>query len=65
MGTFHIVIAAMGYSFYHSEMHVTYSPPISGTSDVDIATDATWLGPFPAGEKPTNWHILADNTASR
>jgi hypothetical protein len=39
----------MGDSFYHCEMHVTYSPPISGTSDADIATDTKWLGLFPAG----------------
>jgi hypothetical protein len=50
--TLHIVITATSDSSYHSELHATYSPPISGTSDVDIVTDAKWLGPCPEGEKP-------------
>lgn len=52
--TFHITITAPSDTAYHAEMHVAYSPPIGSVSSVDTVQDGKWLGPCPAGEKPTD-----------
>jgi hypothetical protein len=52
--TLHVTITATSDSAYHSDLHVTYSPSIRGTSDVDMVTDAKWLGPCAPGEKPVD-----------
>jgi Protein of unknown function (DUF3617) len=52
--TMHVTIAAASDSAYHSEAHMTYSPAMAGMTNIDIASDAKWLGPCAPGEKPSH-----------
>ena len=52
--TLHMTITAPSDTAYHADMHITYSPPIDGTTDVDMVQDAKWLGPCPPGEMPVD-----------
>lgn len=49
----HLTIKSTSDTSYHAEMHTAYAPPIGGTGQVDIVSDAKWLGPCAAGEKPS------------
>jgi len=52
--TMHVTIIAASDSAYHSEAHMVYSPGMGGMTSMDIATDAKWLGPCAAGDKPSH-----------
>jgi hypothetical protein len=48
----HDVITLSGDTAYHSEMHMTYTPPVHGLSEMTLSQDGKWLGACAAGEAP-------------
>jgi hypothetical protein len=48
--TTHVVITQNGANAFHTESHLHFmNPPEGGQTDIDVVTDAKWLGACPAG----------------